>query len=77
LGAIEGLRAVLAEKRAELKVAKVDRENLNETAAQARETAAAVARAEAELVRERERVEQFAAELAQARQRRGLFRRRG
>lgn len=78
---LEELRAVLAEKRAELEVAKVDRENLNETAAQARETAAAaVARAEAaeaELVRERERVEQLAAELAQARQRRGLFRRRG
>ena len=32
---------------------------------------------EAELVRERERVEQLAAELAQARQRRGLFRRKG
>ncbi len=78
---VEELRAVLARDRAQLEAAEVDRKNLNETAAQARETAAAaVARAEAaeaELVRERERVEQLATELAQARQRRGLFRRRG
>jgi chromosome segregation ATPase len=78
---VEELRAVRARDRAQLEAAEVDRKNLNETAAQARETAAAaVARAEAaeaELVRERERVEQLATELAQARQRRGLFRRRG
>lgn len=75
------LREVIARDGRQLEAAEADRKNLNETAAQARETAAAaVARAEAaeaELVRERERVEQLAAELAQARQRRGLFRRRG
>jgi hypothetical protein len=75
------LREVIARDGRQLEAAEADRKNLNETAAQARETAAAaVARAEAaeaELVRERERVEQLATELAQARQRRGLFRRRG
>jgi len=75
------LREVIARDGRQLEAAEADRKNLNETAAQARETAAAaVARAEAveaELVRERQRVEQLATELAQARQRRGLFRRRG
>ena len=74
LSVVASLTAIIDREKLQLEAAQTDRTNAQ---ARAAELGARLEMTTAELVRERERVEQLAAELAQARQRRGLFRRRG